>query len=88
MTEHDRHGEARNLVNTMRSDYAEALVAGIEDEKAYDALLAALVKQHADGNLPVPLLLKLLAFAVRRLAIKRVEAKVARASAQPMHTPN
>jgi len=88
VTEHDRHDAERGLLNTMRSDYAEALIAGIPDEKAYDALFAALVKQHAGGNLPVPLLLKLLAFSVRRLAIKKIETKLAAAQQFPMHTPN
>jgi hypothetical protein len=84
----DKHDEARHLLNVMRSDYADALVAGIEDEKAYDALFASLTKQYADGNLPVPLLIKLLAFATRRLAIKKIEAKLAEAQRFPLHTPN
>lgn len=82
----DRHAVNRSLLNTMRGDYRDALLIGVEDAAAYDALVASLTKQYAAGNLPVTQLIELLAFATRRLAIKQIEEKMARAHAVPMHT--
>lgn len=88
MDKPDRHGEARTVLNTMRGDYRDALLMGHEDDETYDALLATLIERHAAGDLPVPLLLKLVAFAARRLAIKQIEEKMTRAISFKLHTEN
>lgn len=88
MTEHDRHDECRSILNMMRGDYAEALLAGIEDEKAYDAMVAVLTKQYHAGNLGGDQLIQLLTFATRRLAIKKIADRYADEHPLVMHTVN
>ena len=82
----DRHSEQRHILNVMRGDYADALTLRIDDDDAYDALVNSLEKQMDAGFLDHHQVIKLLAFATRRLAITKLEAKMAPAFV--MHTPN